>query len=142
VTTSNYSPIANSHNLQFTTARTMSSQSAVSSPVDFPLLPGSRPRRLAAISHQPPTLLAAVSILLCNGSWSSLYSLDTDRTGNTASNSSSIFARFCCGHYLVTAVIWLLISQSLPSNWSTSHSIYSIPCHVSTQRTSSSWLFY
>jgi hypothetical protein len=33
VTTSNYSAIANSHTLQFTTTRTKSSQSAVSSPV-------------------------------------------------------------------------------------------------------------
>jgi hypothetical protein len=36
-----------------------SSQSAVSSPVDVPLHPGSRPRRLVAISHQPPTLVTA-----------------------------------------------------------------------------------
>jgi hypothetical protein len=34
--------------------------------VDVPLLPGSRPRRLAAISHQPPTLLTAVSGPSCN----------------------------------------------------------------------------
>jgi hypothetical protein len=33
VTTCTYSAIANSHTLQFTTARTKSSQSAVSSPV-------------------------------------------------------------------------------------------------------------
>jgi hypothetical protein len=33
ITTSNYSAIANSHTLQFTTTRTKSSQSAVSSPV-------------------------------------------------------------------------------------------------------------
>jgi hypothetical protein len=33
VTTSNYSAITNSHTLQFTRARTKSSQSAVSSPV-------------------------------------------------------------------------------------------------------------
>jgi hypothetical protein len=33
VTTSSYSAIANSHTLQFTPARTKSSQSAVSSPV-------------------------------------------------------------------------------------------------------------
>jgi hypothetical protein len=32
VNTSNYSAIANSHNLQFTTARNKSSQTAVSSP--------------------------------------------------------------------------------------------------------------
>jgi hypothetical protein len=46
VTTSNYSAIANSHSLQFTTTRTNSSQFAVSSLVDVPLLPDSRPRRL------------------------------------------------------------------------------------------------
>jgi hypothetical protein len=40
--------------------------------VAVPLLPGSHPRRLAAISHQPPTLLTAVSGLSRNGSWSSL----------------------------------------------------------------------
>jgi hypothetical protein len=48
--------------------------------VDVPLLPGSRPRRLATISHQPPTLLTAVSRLSRNGSWSSLYILGTDGT--------------------------------------------------------------
>jgi hypothetical protein len=64
VTTSNYSAIANSHTLHFTVADTNSSQSAVSSPVDTPLLPGSPPRRLAVISHQPPTRITAVSRLL------------------------------------------------------------------------------
>jgi hypothetical protein len=63
VTTSNYSAIVNSHALQFTTARAKSSQSTVSSPVDAPLLPGSRPRRLTAILHQPPTVLTTVSRL-------------------------------------------------------------------------------
>jgi hypothetical protein len=90
VATSNYCASANSRNLQFPTERDNSSQSAVSSPVDGPLLSGSRPRRLAAISHQPPTLLTAVSRLVYNGSSPPLYSLGTDRTENTASNRSSI----------------------------------------------------
>jgi hypothetical protein len=55
--TSNYSTIINLYALQITTARTKSSQ------LDLTLLPGSRPRRLEAISHQPPTLLTAVSRL-------------------------------------------------------------------------------
>jgi hypothetical protein len=42
---------------------TNSSQSVVSPPLDVPLLPGSRPRRLAAISRQSPTLLTDVSRL-------------------------------------------------------------------------------
>jgi hypothetical protein len=74
VTTSNYSATGKLHTLQSTTACTKSSQYVVSSQVDVPLLPGLRPRRLAAISHQPPTLLTAVSRFLCNGSWSSLCS--------------------------------------------------------------------
>jgi hypothetical protein len=53
--------------------------------VEVPLFPGSRPRRLAAISHQPPTLLTAVSGFSRNGSRPSLYSLGTDRTGNVSS---------------------------------------------------------
>jgi hypothetical protein len=59
----NYSALTSSHTLQFTTARTKSFQSSLSSPVDVPLLPGSHPCRLAAISHQPPTLLTSISRL-------------------------------------------------------------------------------
>jgi hypothetical protein len=66
--------------------------SSVSSPMDVPLLPGSRPRRLAANSHQLPTLLIAVLRLPSNVSWSSVYNLGTDRTENTASNSYAIVA--------------------------------------------------
>jgi hypothetical protein len=73
VTTSNYSAIANSPTLHFTTAHTKSSQSAVSSPEDVLLLLGSRPRRLAAISHQPPALLNAVSRLPCKSGLELLY---------------------------------------------------------------------
>jgi hypothetical protein len=59
INTSNYTAIANSHTLQFTTASTTSSQSAVSPPVDIPLLPVSCPHRLATISNQPPTILTS-----------------------------------------------------------------------------------
>jgi hypothetical protein len=61
VTTSNYGAVSNSHTQKFTKARTMPSQSAVSSQEEVPLLPGSRPCGLATISHQPPTFLTAVS---------------------------------------------------------------------------------
>jgi hypothetical protein len=63
VTTSNYSAIANSRILQFTTAHNNSSEAAVSSPADVPLIPGSRSRKLAAIYHQIRTLLTVVSRL-------------------------------------------------------------------------------
>jgi hypothetical protein len=43
--------------------------------------------RLAAISHQPPTLLTAVSGLSRNRSCPSLYSLGTNRIENTTPNS-------------------------------------------------------
>jgi hypothetical protein len=33
-------------------------------------------------------------------------------------------------HYLAAAIVWLLISWSLPSNWSTCHSIYVTVCWV------------
>jgi hypothetical protein len=52
--------------------------------VGVPLLLGSHPRRLAAISHQPPTLLTADSGLSHNGNWL-LYNLGTDRTENVSS---------------------------------------------------------
>jgi hypothetical protein len=58
VTTSNYSAIANSHTLQFTTARTKPSQSVLSLPVvawwriqQCPLIPCSRTYRLATVPH-------------------------------------------------------------------------------------------
>jgi hypothetical protein len=50
-----------------------------------------------------------------------VYRLGTDRTECTVFNSSSTVACVRCGHYLATAVVWLLISMSLPSNWSTCH---------------------
>jgi hypothetical protein len=48
--------------------------------------------RLAAISHQPSTLLTAVSRLPRNRSSCSSYNLGTDRTENTSPNSSSTVA--------------------------------------------------
>jgi hypothetical protein len=53
--------------------------------VDVPLLPGSRPRRLAAISQQLPTLITAVSGMSRNSSWSLLYSPGTDHTEHVSS---------------------------------------------------------
>jgi hypothetical protein len=56
---------------------------------DFPLFPGSRPRRLPTISRQPHTLTADCRLTgLVQVAF--LYSLGTDRIENTASNSSSI----------------------------------------------------
>jgi hypothetical protein len=53
-----------------------------------------------AISHQPPTLLTAISGLFCNGSWSSLYNFSMDPTKNTSANSSSVVAWHSCWHGL------------------------------------------
>jgi hypothetical protein len=83
ITTSNYSAFVNSHTLQFTTERIKSSQSAVSSlavtwqrlqtpqlsqlhcSCPYWLVTVSQPTpRLAAISHQLPTLLTATQRLL------------------------------------------------------------------------------
>jgi hypothetical protein len=94
----------------------------VSSPVDVPLFPGSRPRRLAIISHHPPTLLTVVSRLSSNGSWPWLCSLSTDRTENTAPTALPLLC-VCCCHYLATAVVWQLNSWSLPSNGSICYNI-------------------
>jgi hypothetical protein len=95
--------------------------------------------RLAAISHQPPTLLTAISRLSHNHSSSLLYSLGKDCTENTSPNSSSTVAScnyhtdcientpsqllHCCSHYLPMAVAELLTSQSSPSNECTRYSI-------------------
>jgi hypothetical protein len=88
--------------------------------------------RLAANSHQPPTILTAVSRHSSISSWPLLYSLGTDRTENTSPNSFSIVVsrsyltdrvektasrllhccvlRICCGHYLATAVVYIAIT--------------------------------
>jgi hypothetical protein len=87
---------------------------------------------MTAISHQTLTIPTVVSRLSCNRSCSSLYSLCTDRTENTASNSSPFLharlfrllpsnGRCLQSHYLATAVLELLISWSLSSNGSTYH---------------------
>jgi hypothetical protein len=84
--------------------------------VDVPLLPGSHPHRLAAISHQPPTFLTAFSRLSHNGSWYSLYSLRTDRTKNTVPLLCAIVVKLmsclqCCN--LVTALSSVMSHCSL-----------------------------
>jgi hypothetical protein len=57
-------------------------------------------RRLAAISHQPPTLLTAVWRVSRNHSSALLHSLGTNRTENMSPNSSSIVAAhsYCTDH--------------------------------------------
>jgi hypothetical protein len=126
-----YLTLANSHNLQFTTSHTKSSQSPVPLPVDISLLLGSRPRRLAAISHQP-NLLTAISrlktlFLMANGPRYIALAGTTQRTppptGLTLLRPLS--SNGCClqSHYLPVAVVWLLISWLLPSNWSACHNI-------------------
>jgi hypothetical protein len=74
LTTSNYWAVAN---LQFSSVRHVLSLLSLLC-LHQRKFPGSRLCRLAAISYQTLTLLAAISILLCNGSQSSLYSLGTN----------------------------------------------------------------
>jgi hypothetical protein len=125
--------------------RTLNSTPLHSTPLhSTPLTPW-----LAAVSHQLPALLTAILRLLRNRSCSSLCSLGTDRIENISPNSSyshvaiartafqllhCCVLRICCGHYLstvvvyrknyiTTAVVYMLISRSLPSNGSTYHNI-------------------
>jgi hypothetical protein len=65
--------------------------------VDVSLLPDSRPRGLAHISHQPPTAFSGLSR---NDSLSCLYSPGTDRRENIASSNYSL----------------LRVTQPLPNN--------------------------
>jgi hypothetical protein len=60
--------------------------------VDDPLPPCSQPRRLAAISHQHPTLLTGIWRLSASCTWSALYNLDMNPTENTFPNSFFIVA--------------------------------------------------
>jgi hypothetical protein len=86
----------------------------------LPLFPSSRSRRLATISHQPPTFLTAVSRLARNGSWSSLHSLGMDRRESTSCSSSSVvtcvsvseITRRLLSHCLATD----LFAEPFPSN--------------------------
>jgi hypothetical protein len=71
---------------------------------DFPLPLGSR--TLPGLSYRLPNLLSA-SWLTANSNWSLPYSLGTDHTENTASNSSSIVV------WSVVAITWRLLNQCL-----------------------------
>jgi hypothetical protein len=87
---------------------------------DVPLLPGSRPWRLPVISHQPTTLPTAVSGLSRNGSWSSLCSLGTHRTENTASIiACSLVSRETCPEScsLATAVVLSPVYTAVTWQW-------------------------
>jgi hypothetical protein len=100
VTTSNYSTIANSHTLQFTTART----SLLSLLYLHCLSPDNGFQRVASSVSvftsllagdcltTTPTLLTVVSRLSCNSSCSSFYSLGTDYIENTYHKISSVVA--------------------------------------------------
>jgi hypothetical protein len=65
------------------------------------LLPYSCSYRLVTVSQLNPTPLTALSRLHSDGCWTSLYSLGTDSTENTVTNSYSIVA--CVS---VAAITW------------------------------------
>jgi hypothetical protein len=74
--------------------------------------------RLAAMSHQTPTLLTAVSRFSRNGSCSSLCSLGMDRISDTSPNSSSTVAsRTYRTDSVENTVSQLLHCCVLPCNW-------------------------
>jgi hypothetical protein len=78
-----------------------SSQSAVNSPVDVPLLPSSRPRRLVAVSHQ---LQYQDSPLMAAGPRYMASAQTTQRT-----QPQQLFhccMRVSCGHYLAMVVVY------------------------------------
>jgi hypothetical protein len=103
VTTIDYSAIADSHTLQFTTARTKSSQSAVSS------LGTAWQRLLSFCVQRLPPLLAGVYHSNDNCSLGLSYIACTDHIEHTISSSSSLL------HY-VTAPTEMLFTQPLHSN--------------------------
>jgi hypothetical protein len=73
-----------------------------------------------------PTLLTAVSRLYRNRSFSSLYKPRHGPHRKHWFQQLFCCVRACCGHYLATTVVQLLILQSLPNNWSTSQNIFHI----------------
>jgi hypothetical protein len=88
--------------------------------MDVPLLPGSRPHRLVAILHQPPTLLTAISGLSRNGSRPTLYSLGMDCTGNVSSITAySLVAWETCPQScsLATAVLLSPVYTAVTWQW-------------------------
>jgi hypothetical protein len=113
VTTSNCSVIPNSHNIQFSTARIKSSQSAVSSPVDVPLLPGSRPRRLATISHQFSTPLTAVSRVPCNQSQSHIATDGQSVSKSWCRAPFGAYDQIFSYYYLTVSVLFFFVGRPL-----------------------------
>jgi hypothetical protein len=126
VTTSKYSAIANLHTVQLTTARTKSSQSAVFS---------------AVVAWWHISTMSSASILTFEpaGDFPKL----TDFSNCPVYYSSALTAKktpfLCCcfqlllckqSRYSVTAVIFLLISWSLPSYWPTRHNIKDLTSYI------------
>jgi hypothetical protein len=116
--------MANSHTLHFTTASTISSQSAVSWPVvawywlptpQLPQLPCSSPYWPATVSQLTPTLLTAVSRLSRNRRCFLLHSLGTDRIENIFPNSSYIVASRGYRSGRIGNTVPLFLLPALPS---------------------------
>jgi hypothetical protein len=128
ITASNYSTIANSHTQQFTTSRTKSSQSAVSSPVVvWQRVPNLLISQLScSLLYWPATLSQLnFTLTLLITTWHGCIE-------NTSPNRSSIVAShncctnrvehsasqlehwcvlgICCGHYLATGVVYRVIT--------------------------------
>jgi hypothetical protein len=130
VTTSNYSAIANSHTLQFTTARTKCSQSAVSSPVVawwWISTMSSASMLKFLLAGNCPTTNSLLQL-------SCLYHLGMDSTENTiplllfnccladrAENNIPLLF-FAC-HCLAMVTVQSPIKQSPPNNEPTRHNI-------------------
>jgi hypothetical protein len=68
------------------------------STADVHLFPSSRPRRLAAISHQSSILLTSLDPLDCP--WSPLFRLSTDRTEKRIQPLFCCFVHACCYAHL------------------------------------------
>jgi hypothetical protein len=109
-TTRNYTVIANSHTLQFTTARSKSSHFAVSAPVvawwripKYPLLPCSRSYRLANV----PQLTHCSNCRLSTNSSSQIVPLKTSRHEPYRKRRSSVsvpLLRSCLLLYSIVVV--------------------------------------
>jgi hypothetical protein len=143
----NYSAIANSHKLQFTTSRTDSPHPAVflcfcaKVPANCPLswLPSRDTQAgddLTPVSYSSPPncLKKAICSLTLSPNSSYSWHLGTYRVQNTPLSFSYVFARVAVAqlpnngrclqsHYLTSAVVKLLISRSLPSNGYMCHNI-------------------
>jgi hypothetical protein len=98
------------------------------STVDFPLLPGLRPRKLAAISHQPPTLLTAACTQSCFTIGGLLSSSSSWRQAPSTSRPETISHLNPCGHspYVTSSLTTGCVCLSWIDFASVSHRTYSM----------------